>query len=99
MSFYKYLDASTGHITKEDNKTLFDHTIDRDLIPGCYVYPYDCGYFISVYEDAPTEEEKKESDLSDNFFKLLDYAREHECYLIRIDESGDILEGLEHFNW
>lgn len=98
MAIWKYLDASSAHITREDN-ALLQQTTTSENIPGCYVYPYDCGYFISVYPDSPTEEEKKESGFSENFFKLVEYARKNECYILRIDADGDDIEEFEVFNW
>ena len=98
MAIYKHLDVSTSHITKNDNDIL-QNACTSDRFPGCYVYHYDFGYFISVYSDAPTEEEKKESGLSENFFKILDNARENECPLLRLDADGDELEGFETFEW
>ena len=108
MAIYKYLDVSNSHITKIDNDILqASCTSDRfpgcfvypDRFPGCFVYHCDFGYFISVYSDAPSEEEKKESGLSENFFKILDHARENECPLLRLDADGDILENFEEFEW
>ena len=98
MAVYKYLDVSTSHITKNDNDIL-QASCTSDRFPGCFVYHYDFGYFISVYSDAPSEEEKKESGLSENFFKILDHARENECPLLLLDADGDILENFEEFEW
>ena len=98
MAIYKYLDASTGHITKEDNALLRQTSTSED-IPGCYVYPYDCGYFIAVYPDVPTEEEKNKSGLSENFFMVVNHARKNGCFLLRLDVDGNELEGFEIFEW
>lgn len=98
MAIYKYLDASTGHITKEDN-ALLQQTSTSEEIPGCYAYPYDCGYFISVYPDSPTEEEKKESGLSENFFKIVEHARKNNCFILRLDAEGNELEGFDLIDW
>jgi len=98
MSINKYLDASTAHITREDN-SLLQQTETSEGVPGCYVYPYDCGYFISVYPDAPSEEEKKESGFSESFFKVLEYARKNGCTVLRLDADGDPIKGLKKHDW
>lgn len=80
----RYLDISTGHITKRDNDLLqVITTKDHDDF-GFYVYHYDYGYFISVYPDAPKEENVKASGFSSEFFALLNYARQLKINLIRI---------------
>jgi len=98
MSFHKYLDASTGHITREDN-SLLQQTETSEGVPGCYVYPYDCGYFISIYPDAPSEEEKKESGFSESFFKVQEYARKNGCTVLRLDAEGDHIPGMTLHDW
>ena len=96
MSIHKYLDASTAHITKDDN-TLLELNVSE--VPGCYVYPYDCGYFISVYPDAPSEEEKKDSAFSESFFKVQEYARKNGCTVLRLDADGDHIPGMPLHQW
>ena len=98
MAIHKYLDASTVHITKEDN-ALLQQTVTSEGVPGCYVMPYDCGYFISIYPDAPSEEEKKESGYSESFFKIQEYARKHGCEILRLDADGDVLEFMDKHDW
>ena len=98
MAIYTYLDASTGHITKKDND-LLQLASTSENIPGCYVYPYDCGYFIAVYPDVPTEEEKNESGLSENFFMVVNHARKNGCLLLRLDVDGNELEGFDLIDW
>lgn len=98
MAIHKYLDASTAHITKEDNALLQQTETSKD-VPGCFVYPYDCGYFISVYSDSPSAEEMEESGFSNSFFTLLEYARERECSVLRLDGDGDEIETIPTHNW
>jgi hypothetical protein len=94
MSILKYLDASTAHITSEDNALL-----QQTEIPGCYAYPYDHGYFISVYPDAPSAQEMADSGFSESFFKVLEYSRKRGCTVLRLDADGDLIEDLEKHNW
>lgn len=98
MSILKYLDASTSHITCEDNEVMQQKEIE-DGVPGCYVYPYDQGYFISVSDYEPTEKEKEDTCLSESFFKVLEYARKRGCTVLRLDADGDQIEGLEVHHW
>lgn len=98
MSIHKYLDASTAHITKEDN-ALLQQTETSEGVPGCYVYPYDQGYFISVYPDAPSTQEMSDSGFSESFFKVQEYARKRGCTVLRLDSDGDHIEDLETNNW
>ena len=98
MSFLKYLDASTGHITREDN-ALLQQTETSEGVPGCYVYPYDNGYFISIYPDEPSEQEMKESGFSESFFNVQEYARKNGCTVLRLDADGDEIPELETHRW
>lgn len=98
MSFHKYLDASTIHITSEDN-ALLQQTDTSEGVPGCCVYPYDCGYFISIYPDSPSEKEMKESGFSESFFKVQEYARKNGCTVLRLDADGDHIPGMPLHNW
>jgi len=98
MSIQKYLDASTAHITAEDN-TLLQQSETSEDIPGCCSYPYDQGYFISIYPDAPSEQEKADSGYSESFFKVQEYARKRGCTVLRLDADGDLIEDLEKHNW
>jgi len=98
MAIHKYLDASTGHITCEDNALLQQTDTSKD-VPGCYVYPYDSGYFISIYPDAPSAEEKSASGFSESFFKVQDYARLRGCTVLRLDADGDHLPGFPLNVW
>src|SRR4029453_13686608 len=95
----KYLDVSTGHVTKDDMELLeiaaHDSAAELPVIAEylegviCYV-PDDYDYSIKRMRKA---------GISESFIKLLAYARKHGCYLIRLDCDGDEIAELDKHDW
>lgn len=99
-SVRKYLDISTGHITKEDSERLAAdalarrpfHPIVEESWYGWWVY-------------APTELKKEWAPevsargYSKEFIGVLAYARKHRCTWIKLDCDAPVVPGLPVFDW
>lgn len=105
---HTFLDASTGHITSKDNDIL-RWWAKRELADSFNAAPYRTightyGYFVHVpqgeaIERRQTERVARAEGLSDAFFALQQYAREHGCWWINLDRDADLIEGLPSFTW
>lgn len=96
--FNKYLDISTGHITKADSEWLGTYADQKHSIEGVgFPYRYDCGFFIAVCE--PDENEPINCNFSNLFGNVVNYARINGCALIRLDADGPLVETLEVCDW
>jgi hypothetical protein len=100
---FKYLDVSTGHITENDARLLqayFDSTnkFNTTLEP-IGVYPigiYNEGFVLSL---TNIDESEVLTNYSSAFYKLMQYARNHGCSLVRLDADAGFIEGLPQFNY
>lgn len=91
-----YLDVSSAHITLEDSKNL---TEGRKIRGAWILGTYDEGWVLSVgcVEDC---EDDEGLCYSEALYKVLEYARECDCTLVRIDADGiDLDERFAAFNW
>jgi hypothetical protein len=100
MAVRRYLDASTAHITEQDDKLL------REGVSGVIYYELSGGgYLIWVspkeHPDMSAELDKqvKRAGLSDAFLGLIRYARQNWCDYIKLDGNGMKIEELPTFNW
>ncbi|MBU9200337.1 hypothetical protein KTD31_03090 [Burkholderia multivorans] len=90
LSIMKYLDCSTGHVSKK-TKNWLESVAGTNAI-GQTIASYEFGFFISV---PPTAEyfEVVPPDLRE----LLDIAREAGCAVLRLDAHADFIEGLSTY--
>ena len=83
-------------MTKEDNELL--------LVPDerHSVYPTEYGYFLYVSEELQLEKDAPyiyPKGLSDSFYEVLKYAREHDCDYVMFDCDGETVDGLTMYEW
>lgn len=100
MGVQKYLDASTGHITYEDNHKLF---AQHQSFPT-RVVSHQHGWWINVPEKKLWEDELIASQIqaqgySKDFLALLLFAVKHGCWWVNLDCDGSYIEGLNSFDW
>ena len=96
MAIYKYLDSSTGHLTASDAKALAANLPDFTTFAK-----YEYGYFIGVPQNPSFlfPEIRNTWGLSQAFCKLLHYAWEQGCLVIRLDCDADPIDELQTFEW
>jgi hypothetical protein len=92
MTIQKHLDCSTSHI-KLETKNWLESVAGSNAI-GQTVASYEYGFFISVPE-TPEYNDAVPHDLR----TVLDLARQHGCTVLRLDSSGDTLEGMPTYDW
>jgi hypothetical protein len=105
---HAFLDASTAHITAQDNKILSDWA-KRSRKANHKIAPYrtidhSYGFFVHVHLDGAEdregyEQKAREEGISDAFFKLQEYARTHKCWWINLDTDADEVPGLPTHTW
>jgi hypothetical protein len=93
---YRYWDLSTKHISLEDAGLLVLLETDR-----LTVYPYEYGFHVLVPQDDVDE---TLDDLADQGFSealriILRRAYEQGVRMVRFDADGDLVIGLEQFDW
>lgn len=107
MAVQKFLDASTRHITQQDNTLLLGlrgdtSTLDGSLFP-IRVIPHTYGWWVNVTsEPGELDEYIREltaAGMSEAFCTLLRYARERECWWINLDRDAEELDDLPTFDW
>ena len=94
---YKYMDCSTTHITKEDDKFL--DALTDDLSPDLIVDKYPYGYWMLLMDDAHLEEVLHSTTISDNIKGILRKAKELDCIWIRLDADGFEHGDLPKYDW
>lgn len=87
---FQMLDMSTGHITKETNDKLLN-----DDVNIAYYHKPECGFLISVPEDA----EDVEGILPEDLERCLQFARERGFQWINLDCDGEVIKELPVYNW
>lgn len=95
---FKCFEASTGHISLEDDQLLKMAT-ERDPL-GVYVYEY--GYFIYTGAGEYTDEEftaVKAAGYSDALINLIKLAVQNDCKFLCLDADGFVYEDLPKFDW
>jgi hypothetical protein len=104
---HAFLDASTAHITCEDDVMLTRWAGAENDPCGSAPYrtiEHSYGYFVHVNlndlaDRAECEAQAREDGASDAFFKLQEYARERGCWWINLDRDADTVEGLPTHEW
>ena len=85
--------ASLEHVTRSDREEL------TTAYPGWAVIQYDTGFYIYLKEESEWDEVEDFDEYSYAFRKLVALARHLGCTHLRLDEDGEVYEGLETFNW
>jgi len=95
---------STGHITLKDSNILEE--MSKDSTNLLLLTTLHGGYGFSIYAAGEEREdlrhlleEEDNEGLSDNFYKLLNWAKNLNCTHLIIDADGPTYNGLEIFDW
>lgn len=91
MGKCQYLDLSTCHVAEETA-----HWLDENLCTGITIAPYEYGAFVSVPSELPDIDGL---DCPKDLKKVLRFARQMGCDMVRFDKDADILPDLQHFDW
>jgi hypothetical protein len=108
-----FLDASTAHVTRQDVDVLAHWaTLEPEAWrPAPFrTIAHAYGYFIHVRLDGSAggcgeaerleyEQAAREDGISEAFFALQAYAREHGCWWINLDRDAEIIEALPVHEW
>jgi hypothetical protein len=92
MAVLKYLDASTGYVTREDMELL-----GNDEGPVIAWYPEGAFVYLEDREDGWMKQ-LLDKGFSTRFCDLIDKAWELDCTIIRLDAGGDV-DGLDQEEW
>lgn len=104
MSTGTLIEISTAHITENDDRVLGAMVNGRHPMPlniadieygYIIVIPYDRDYFNEKRQDC----EDEGYDLSDSFWKLMQYAFDNGHRAIILDRDADEIEDLETHDW
>lgn len=92
---YRYLDISTGHITKNDADLLKnDHEPDGAYLIG----KYDEGFILSIGEYVEVGNVVGK-EFSKEFNGIIQYAQLQGCCLLRFDADGMEFPDFPTFEW
>jgi ssDNA-binding Zn-finger/Zn-ribbon topoisomerase 1 len=94
----KYMDVSTGHITKRDNMLLIE-ACKADTGNPLVAYKYQYGYWIACGSNPDYYKSFKEYGYSENFVAIVARAQEFKCTYVQIDCDGIQYDDLETFDW
>ena len=86
MTIEKCLDISTCHVKRE---TMNPASANKYCITE---YEYGAFFYVPDLEDI---EKDTPSDLRD----VLQFAKDNNCYLVRLDSVGEVYDGLETYDW
>lgn len=92
----KFLDISTGHITKNDMALLAKD--DCQIV----TYQFEYGTWVHILQDKPYEFTYKVLKLlgfSVGFIKVYMAARAAGCWFIKLDQDGETYEQFEQYEW
>lgn len=96
----KYLDCTTGHITKKDDLLLQAEYRAADGPVSVGRYLYGMIIFLPFKEEIEDELKKiKEWGYSDDFISLIKYASSKETTLLILDRDGQVIDGLNVNDW
>lgn len=85
LEITKMLTISTAHITEETNRLLCDGEVEAAY------YALDGGWLVLSY--GPDDSVPKDLEA------CLALAEENGCEWLRLDRDGQIVDGLEVFDW
>jgi hypothetical protein len=99
LGVFRYLDCSTGHVTKADMDIL-----DLGSPESVISYANEYGAFVHVPYDFLAESgdpfaEMLNEGFSESFVKVLKYAKACNCFWVKLDADGILHENLDHHTW
>lgn len=86
---------STTHVTLEDSRILDDTDIACDPSSNNWLMQTSTGWIIQI-QQIPTGILGRMSPAFQNLVLLL---KKSECFFIRFDSDGDVVESLPTYNW
>jgi hypothetical protein len=91
----KYLDISTGHMSKKDNELLSNN------VSFAFIYNIDpYGYSIYVPEDiTETLHDMKYVGMSESFRKIIKEAHKKGFHWVKFDRDGTTYPQFKSFEW
>lgn len=92
---FKYLDCSTGHITKQTMELL--EKGEESGLSFMSVAPYKYGAFVTVPDD--TADPARVSAMPNDLAVVLALAHGRGCQVVRFDSDGATYDELPSFNW
>ena len=92
LRFGKYLDITTGHVTRADMGKL-----ERDDCP-LVAYPYNEGCWVHIADDV-TRNDLERLGFSEGFCGVFVMVRAASCQFIKLDCDGWQYAGLKHYDW
>jgi hypothetical protein len=104
----RFLDASTVHITRQDNDILREWaTLEpQDAVEAApyRTIAHSYGYFVHVRLDRASERREYEraallAGISPAFFLLQEYARKHKCWWVNLDRDAEPIPSLPTHEW
>jgi len=93
LHFGKFLDISTGHVTKRDLRLLKK---DDGMLTA---YPYAEGCWVHVSPDIKSEASLCKLGFSEGFAEVYLAAKEAGCWFIRFDCDGYTYEQFPTYRW
>ena len=87
MAVERYLDLSTGHVTRKTMTRIEENDPDYPIITN---YPH--GAILWVPEEI-------EHSLPFDLLTVLMYAKGRDCRLVRLDADGDKHTDLTYYGW
>jgi hypothetical protein len=91
LNVMKYLDCSTGHLSKETKDWL--ESVSGTNAIGQTIASYEFGFFISVPPSLEFHD-----DVPADLRAILNAAHLVECSILRLDASGDYIDGLPTYD-
>lgn len=89
----KYLDISTGHVSKETAEWIEEQTTTRSFEGGVIAYMKgEYGWIVYVHEEVG-------DDVPLDLVEVLVYARKKKCIWIMFDADGEQIKQLPMFDW
>jgi hypothetical protein len=91
MPVHRYLDLSTSHLTRIEN---------RDGLPR--VIPHEYGAWVhasTITEDSDLEDHTALAKTRPNLAACIAKAREYDCYWINFDADAEQDDSLPTFEW
>jgi hypothetical protein len=106
MTIHTYVDISTGHVSRATMELLssagaIDNPCREHGWPAMTIAPYEYGVFITVpnLDDPECCSQQQRNALPLELELILTYALRHGAQVVRLDADGDVIEGLQLFDW
>ena len=85
-----YLDLSTGHVSYEDWLKMKEWNEDSPV----RVRHHWCGLIMWIFVDC-----EYYNELPESVKLVVIYAKANGCWLINFDQDGQIINGLDYYDW